>query len=261
MRPLKRPFTVETKRTGRYWVQPRPTTTASISHHSDDQPRPRFLGTTPPEDLMPEAGREEALAMAAQVFGEPVAAQSYSSDVTGSEGPLSAEPAPEPQTPRVLPDLLAIARERSETEEAEKRRITRRSRSKREGRNPSRSVCRPLFSSMSLISPTIQRLSALPSVRWGLHCEPQPIRSRRRNCRGLRSRPLRSTCPSPQPTCGAGMARLRNGFFLAASAGRSGGCRGRAGTSPPAKGTHLIPLVPGARSCSRMSSPLGVPHA
>jgi hypothetical protein len=85
---------------------------------------------------MPEAGREEALAMAAQVFGEPVAAQSYSSDVTGSEGPLSAEPAPEPQTPRVLPDLLAIARERSETEEAEKRRITRRSRSKREGQEP-----------------------------------------------------------------------------------------------------------------------------
>jgi hypothetical protein len=130
MRSQRRPFTVETKRTRRYWVQPSPTPTASISLSSDDEPTPRFLGVIPPEGLVPEAGREEALALAAQVFGESVAAAPDPSDAMLADAPVLAEPLPDSRKPRVLPDLLATAREQSEAEKAEKRpRITRRSKS------------------------------------------------------------------------------------------------------------------------------------
>src|SRR3712207_7752265 len=74
MRSQRRPFTVETKRTRRYWVQPSPTTTAPINPPSDDEPTLGFPCTAPPDGLGLEVGREEALALAAQVFGKPAAA-------------------------------------------------------------------------------------------------------------------------------------------------------------------------------------------
>jgi len=110
-------LTVETKRTRRYWVHPSPTPTASINLSSDDEPTPPFLGVIPPEGPVAE-GREEALALAAQVFGEPVPAAPDPSDAMLADAPVLAEPLPGSRKPRVLPDLLATAREQSEAENA-----------------------------------------------------------------------------------------------------------------------------------------------
>jgi hypothetical protein len=134
MRSQVRPFTVETKRTRTSLAEPSPTATASNNHPSDDELTFGRVGRPPPEDLAPEVSREGALALAAQVFGEPVVAQPNSTDLGGSfvpaDGSHPAEPVP--NKPRVLPDLSAIAREQIEAAEAAKpRRIAARPRGKR----------------------------------------------------------------------------------------------------------------------------------
>jgi hypothetical protein len=136
MRSQVRPFTVETKRARRSPAEPSPTATTSNNHPSDDDLTFGRVGRSAREDLAPEVSREGALALAAQVFGEPVVAQPNSADLRGSfgsaDGSLPAEPVP--NKPRVLPDLLAIAREQIEAPEAVKpRRIATRSRGKRKG--------------------------------------------------------------------------------------------------------------------------------
>jgi hypothetical protein len=68
------------------------------------------------------------------VFGESAAAQPNPSDATLSEALVLAEPLLEPNKPRVLPDLLAVAREQSEaTAAAKQRRVIRRPRAKAKG--------------------------------------------------------------------------------------------------------------------------------
>jgi hypothetical protein len=136
MRSQVRPFTVETKRTRRSLAEPSPTATAPNNYPLDDDLTFGRVGRPPREDLAPEVSREGALALAAQVFGEPVVAQPNSTDLRGSfgsaDGTVPAEPVP--NKPRVLPDLLAIAREQIEAPEAVKpRRIAARSRGKRKG--------------------------------------------------------------------------------------------------------------------------------
>src|SRR5688572_27139710 len=136
MRSQVRPFTVETKRTRRNPAEPSPTATVTNNHPSDDDLTFGRVSTSPREDLVPEVSREGALALAAQVFGEPVVAQPNVTDLRGSfvpaDGSLPAEPVP--NKPRVLPDLLAIAREQIEATEAVKpKRIATRSRGKRKG--------------------------------------------------------------------------------------------------------------------------------
>ena len=139
MRSQVRPFTVETKRTRRSLAEPSPTATAPNNYPLDDDLTFGRVGRPPPEDLAPEVSREGALALAAQVFGEPVVAHPNSNDLRGSfvpaDGSLPAEPVR--NKPRVLPDLSAIAREQIQAAEAaEPRRIATRSRGKRksEGR-------------------------------------------------------------------------------------------------------------------------------
>jgi hypothetical protein len=136
MRSQVRPFTVETKRTRRNLAEPSPTATVSNNHPLDDDLTFGRVGTSPRENLAPEVSREGALALAAQVFGEPVVAQPNVTDLRGSfgsaDGSVPAEPVPNKS--RVLPDLLAIAREQIEATEAVKpRRIATRSRVKRKG--------------------------------------------------------------------------------------------------------------------------------
>lgn len=136
MRSQVRRFTVETKRARRNPAEPGPTATASNNHSSDDDLTLGRVGTSPLEDLAPEVSREGALALAAQVFGEPVVAQPNVTDLRGSfgsaDGSVPAEPVP--NKPRVLPDLLAVAREQIEATEAVKpKRIAARSRGKRKG--------------------------------------------------------------------------------------------------------------------------------
>jgi hypothetical protein len=134
MRSQVRPFRVETKRARRSLAEPNPSAPVSNDHSSDDDLTFGCVGRPPPEDLAPEVSREGALALAAQVFGEPVVAQPNSTDLGGSfvpaDGSHPAEPVP--NKPRVLPDLSAIAREQIEAAEAAKpRRIAARSRGKR----------------------------------------------------------------------------------------------------------------------------------
>jgi hypothetical protein len=136
MRSQVRPFRVETKRARRSLAEPNPSAPVSNDHSSDNDLTFGHVGRPPPEDLAPEVSREGALALAAQVFGEPVVAQPNPTDLRGSfgsaDGTVPAEP--EPNKPRVLPDLLAIAREQIEATEAVKpRRIATRSRVKRKG--------------------------------------------------------------------------------------------------------------------------------
>jgi hypothetical protein len=134
MRSQVRPFTVETKRTRRNLAEPSPTATASNNHPSDDDLSFGRVSTSPRQDLAPEVSREGALALAAQVFGERTVARPNSSDLRGSFVPADAwvPSEPVPNKPRVLPDLLAIAREQIEATEAVKpRRIITRSRGKR----------------------------------------------------------------------------------------------------------------------------------
>ena len=142
MRSQVRPFTVETKRTRRNLAEPSPTATASNNHPSDDELTFGRVSTSRREDLVPEESREGALALAAQVFGEPVVAQPNVTDLRGSfgsaDGSLPSDPVP--NKPRVLPDLLAIAREQIEATEAVKpKRIVTRSRGKRKGEGLSNS--------------------------------------------------------------------------------------------------------------------------
>src|SRR5688572_28448003 len=136
MRSQVRPFTVETKRTRRNPAEPSPTATVSNNHPLDDDLTFGRVGRLPREDLASEVSREGALALAAQVFGEPVVAQPNVTDLRGSfgsaDGSVAAEPVP--NKPRVLPDLLAIAREQIEAPEAVKpRRIATQSRGKTKG--------------------------------------------------------------------------------------------------------------------------------
>jgi len=139
MRSRTRPFTIEIKRARRNLAQSTsPAITADYLLEEDIAPE--RVGIAPFEDLAPETGRGEALALAAQVFGEPVLAQPNSTDLRRSFVPadssLSAEPVP--NKPRVLPDLLAIAREQIEATEAVKpRRIATRSRGKTKGEGAS----------------------------------------------------------------------------------------------------------------------------
>jgi hypothetical protein len=133
MRSQRRPFTVETKRTRRYWVQPGPAATLPTDDLLNDPPTFGHFGTSGLENPAPEAGREEALALAAQVFGEPLG-QPDLNVVTEPNGSLLLESLPASHRPRVLPDLLAIEREQSEaTEAAKQRRVTRRPRAKMKG--------------------------------------------------------------------------------------------------------------------------------
>jgi hypothetical protein len=134
MRPQRRPFMVETKRTRRHSVQPNPAATLPADDLLSDALTFGRVGTSPLEDLAPEADREGALALAAQVFGEPLVAQPSSSDLRDSlvsaDGSLSAEAVP--HQPRVLPDLLAIARDQSEAAVAARpKRTTTRSKAKK----------------------------------------------------------------------------------------------------------------------------------
>jgi hypothetical protein len=134
MRSQVRPFMVETKRARRNPAELNPSATVSNDHPSDDDLTFGRGGTSPRENLAPEVSREGALALAAQVFGEPVVAQPNSTDLRGSfvpaDGLLPAEPVP--NKPRVLPDLLAIARGQIEAAGAVKpKRIVTRSRGKR----------------------------------------------------------------------------------------------------------------------------------
>jgi hypothetical protein len=136
MRSQVRPFTVETKRTRRSLAEPSPTATVSNNPPLNDDLSFGRVGRPPREDLAPEVSREGALALAAQVFGEPAVAQPNSTDLRGSfvpaHGSLPAEPVP--NKPRVLPDLLAVAREQIEaTEAAKPKRIATRSRGKTKG--------------------------------------------------------------------------------------------------------------------------------
>jgi hypothetical protein len=136
MRSQVRPFTVETKRARRNLAEPSPTATASNNQPLDDDLTFGRVSTSPHEDLAPEVSREGALALAAQVFGEPVVARPNVTDLRGSfgsaDGSVPAEPVP--NKPRVLPDLLAVAREQIEAAEAVKpKRIATRSRVKRKG--------------------------------------------------------------------------------------------------------------------------------
>jgi hypothetical protein len=140
MRSQVRPFTVETKRTRRSLAEPNPSAPVSNNNPSDDDLTFGRAGTSPREDPAPEVSREGALALAAQVFGEPVVAQPNSTNLRGSfgsgDGSLPAEPVR--NKPRVLPDLSAIAREQIQAAEAaEPRRIATRSRGKTKGEGAS----------------------------------------------------------------------------------------------------------------------------
>jgi hypothetical protein len=134
MRSQVRPFRVETKRARRSLAEPNPSAPVSNDHSSDDDLTFGRVGRPPPEDLAPEVSREGALALAAQVFGEPVVAQPNVTDLRGpfvpADGSLPAEPVP--NKPRVLPDLLAIARDQSEAAVAARpKRTTTRSKAKK----------------------------------------------------------------------------------------------------------------------------------
>src|SRR5688500_15628373 len=96
MRSQVRPFTVETKRTRRSLAEPSPTATTSNNHPLDDDLTFGRVGRPPPEDLAPEVSREGALALAAQVFGQPVVAQPNVTDLreafVPADGWVPAEP-------------------------------------------------------------------------------------------------------------------------------------------------------------------------